>query len=121
MDRTQPCGGCDVGSIPTGSTKDTNIPPARDFVLCAGRSDVPQACGTARRGRGKVERRRDFIRDHNSADRSDVAPAIELSVTTKDIKVKTTRRSFLLCRSSKPFRDAGFHARGGVLLDSAIL
>lgn len=34
MDRTYPCGGYDVGSIPTGSTDESNESPA----LCAGLS-----------------------------------------------------------------------------------
>ena len=33
MDRIYPCGGYDVGSIPTGSTKDRNIPLERDLLL----------------------------------------------------------------------------------------
>ncbi len=33
MDRTLACGADDVGSIPTGSTKDTNTRPAASFVL----------------------------------------------------------------------------------------
>ena len=33
MDRTYPCGGYDVGSIPTGSTRDTITCPAAGFVL----------------------------------------------------------------------------------------
>ena len=33
MDRIYPCGGYDVGSIPTGSTKRTNTCPAAGFVV----------------------------------------------------------------------------------------
>jgi hypothetical protein len=54
MDRTYPCGGYDVGSIPTGSTDDRTIPLERDFLHCAGRSDVSLASETARQGRATI-------------------------------------------------------------------
>ena len=55
MDRTHPCGGCNVGSIPTGSTQDTKRLPAQAFcAMCAGRSDVSLASETARQGRAAI-------------------------------------------------------------------
>ncbi len=49
MDITTDFGSVILGSNPGGCTKDTNIPPARDFVLLC----RPQACrsATPRRGR----------------------------------------------------------------------
>ncbi len=63
MDRTQLCGSCDVGSIPTGGTSQ-KIQTALDFfgLVPAGAMSSQQA-RQARRGRGI--RLQANIRDHN--------------------------------------------------------